>query len=353
MLRVEGLHRRVGKFHLAVDQWHVDAGQYLVMVGPSGAGKTMLLETVAGLHRLDQGRIWIGEREITNDPPERRGIGFVYQDCWLFPHLTVRSNIDFGRRYHRSSLSTSAPRTEILAEMLNISDLLDRKPRTLSGGERQRVALARALAVRPRLLILDEPLGNLDPSTREHVASQLKRCHGEFEMTTIHVTHDHTEARMMGDAVAVILSGHMQQTGPTEDVFGRPHTVKLARFLGCENVHPAVSELANGGRVVVRWADYTIEVESHVSGQVVLCVSPEHVLLFREGETDTRQGMTGTIKEIAPRGPLVRVVMDVSGENWVSLMSRSEQRQRCFEVDDPVVMQLPTEACHLIPMESA
>ena len=352
MLRIEGLHRRAGTFRLTVNQWSVEPGQYLVMVGPSGAGKTMLLETVAGLHRLDQGRIWIGEREITNDPPERRGIGFVYQDCWLFPHLTVRSNIDFGRRYHRHLTSSPALQTKMLAEMLNIGALLERKPRTLSGGERQRVALARALAVRPRLLFLDEPLGNLDPSTREHVAAQLKRCHREFEMTTIHVTHDHTEARMMGDAAAVILSGRMQQSGPTEEVFARPRTVKLAKFLGCENVHRAEAAPSGENRVVVRCADATMEVASRLSGKVVLCVPPEHVLLFREGEIGSEQGLTGTIKEVALRGPLVRAVAEVSGQDWVSLMSRSEQRQRRFEVDDHVIMQLPSDACHLIPLGS-
>ncbi|MHC4797466.1 MAG: ATP-binding cassette domain-containing protein, partial [Planctomycetota bacterium] len=249
MLRVEGLQRRVGVFQLRIDQWTIEQGQYIALVGPSGAGKTMLLETLAGLHRPDGGRIWIDDRDVTFEPPEDLGIGFVYQDCWLFPHLTVRQNIDFGRRYHPKSLG---PTTEELVDMLHITDLLERNPQTLSGGERQRVALARALAIQPRLLFLDEPLGTLDPVTREHVGTELQNCHRAFGTTTVHVTHDHIEARTFGDSVAVMLRGGLEQSGPTEEVFKHPRTTELAGFLGCENLFAAEAEpIADNGRVKI------------------------------------------------------------------------------------------------------
>src|SRR5262245_46275145 len=160
MLRIERLRRRIGQFELRVDELRVNRGDYVVLLGPSGAGKTMLLETIAGLHRAS-GRVWIDDREVSDCPPEARGVGLLYQDCWLFPHLNIRENIDFGRRYHHRAASLIGSSTDELAAILHISHLLPRRPRTLSGGERQRVALARALAIRPQLLLLDEPLGPL------------------------------------------------------------------------------------------------------------------------------------------------------------------------------------------------
>ena len=274
----------------------------------------MLLETIAGLHPLEGGSIHLDGRDITRLPPERRGIGLVYQHCWLFPHLSVRQNIDFGRRDHRKA--TPPADTEQLADRLQIGTLLDRKPEGLSGGERQRVALARALAIRPRLLFLDEPLGTLDPVTREHVAAQLQGCHREFGMTTIHVTHDHAEARMAGDAVAVLLGGRLEQAGGLDDVFRRPRTPALARFLGCENLLEARAEPARPpGQVLVRLAETTFQVESPHSGPVVVCIRPEDLHVEAADDptrppTSDEDGVLplgcGTIVEAAPRSPSPR-----------------------------------------------
>ena len=355
MLRVEKLERRAGAFRLTVDQWVVEQGSYVVIVGPSGAGKTMLLETLAGLHAPDAGRIWIEGREATHEVPERRGIGFVYQDCWLFPHLSVRGNIEFGRRYHRRPGVEAAVPTETLVNMMDLAGMLDRKPITLSGGERQRVAVARALATRPRLMFLDEPLGNLDPSARERVAGELQRCHSDFGMTTIHVTHDHAEARMLGKAAAVMLDGRLEQSGPTDDVFERPATEKLARFLGCQNVHAGVARPGQlPDRATVQVADQTLESASTLIGGVSVCVRPEHVQVIRaDGADRPGPGLRGTIKVVSDRGPLVRLVMDVSGQDWISLVSRSEAVHHGFAVDQDVVLQVPADACHLIRAEGA
>lgn len=353
MLQVEGLERRVGRFRLAVDKWTVERGQYLVLVGPSGAGKTMLLETVAGLNQPQRGRIRLDGVDVTRQVPEKRGVGLVYQDCWLFPHLTVRANIDFGRRYHRFAEEEPTLRTDALAEMLNISHLLDRKSPTLSGGERQRVALARALAIRPRLLFLDEPLGNLDPANREHVGSELMSCHRRFGMTTVHVTHDHTEARMLGDAAAVVLGGQLVQSGPTDEVFGRPQTAELARFLGCENVHraQAVPGPGDNGSVTVHMGQDALEAKSDLTGEVMACVPPEHVQLGPGEENRRASGLTGRIDQVSLRGALARVVVRVSERNWVSLVSRTELRENRFAVGDEVSVRIPPDVCHLIPAE--
>ena len=356
MLRVEKLHHRAGSFRLRIDEWSIERGQYLALVGPSGAGKTMFLETVAGLHRAETGRIWIDGKDMTRRPPEDRGIGFVYQDCWLFPHLSVRENIDFGRRYHRSS-SNGGRRTEDLADMLHIRGLLDRRPTNLSGGERQRVALARALAVQPRVLFLDEPLGPLDPVTREHVAAELRSCHRALGMTTIHVTHDHAEARMMGDATAVILDGSLEQYGPTEDVFRRPRTPRLAAFLGCENVIEAMAEpCGQPGRVRISLGGCVVEVPDttarNTTGKVAACVRPEEVLVDSiDRQASGGSPLSGTVTEVSLRGPLVRLVIDVEGHRWVSLMGRSYRPGSHFVPGEPVALRISDDAWHLIPLE--
>lgn len=352
MLRVEGLRRRVDGFELAIDEWSIDTGQYLVLVGRSGAGKTMFLETVAGLHRCDAGRIWIDGREVTHIPPEQRGIGFVYQDCWLFPHLTVRANIDFGRRYQRDHGSTAS--TDALAEMLHITPLLGRKPDTLSGGERQRVALARALAVRPRLLFLDEPLGTLDPTTREHVAAELTTCHRSFGTTTIHVTHDHAEARMMGDSVGVIIEGRLAQAGPTEEVFRRPATRALAQFLGCENLFEVnAAQGSRPGHISIGLDESVMEVPSPLSGIALMCVRPEDISVRRaghqRGDDSAEASLDGTLIEIGTRGVTIRYVIESGDRRWVALVGRAEHRSSGLAVGERVRMSMPVDTIHLIP----
>lgn len=360
MLHVEALQRRAGAFRLWVEDWRIPPGAYVVVVGPSGAGKTMLLETIAGLHPIQSGRIALDGRDITRLPPERRGVGLVYQHCWLFPHLTVRQNIDFGRRYHRHAGPHAD--TDQLAEMLRITSLLDRKPEGLSGGERQRVALARALAIRPRLLFLDEPLGTLDPVTREHVASELLKCHRAFGMTTVHVTHDHAEARLVGDTLAVLLDGRMEQSGELDGVFRRPRTPALARFLGCENLLEArVEPAALAGRVLVHVAGTTFETESLCQGRVVFCLRPEDLQIdtpdapavpARRQDTGVIQLGRGVIIEASPRGAQVRVLAEAADARWVGLIGSSEWRRQRWRPGDPVALSALAEAIHLLEWEA-
>lgn len=355
MLHIEQLERQAGTFRLDVESLTVEQGAYLVLVGPSGAGKTMLLQTIAGLHPMVRGRIWIGGVEVTHMAPERRGVGFVYQDSWLFPHLSVRANIDFGRRYQRRRGGRGvAMSTDELAEMLHIAPLLERQPRLLSGGETQRVALARALAIRPKLLLLDEPLGTLDPVTREHVAAELTRCHETFDMTTLHVTHDHAEARMLGDAAAVMLDGRLEQSGPTETVFGRPRTVALARFLGCANLHAGMAHAGAAPEVVsVRAAGHVLSVRGGRPGPVTLCVAAEHVSMRPLEDHHRADWPTGTITQVAERVAGVRIVVRVGEHEWVALLGRAEQRRIRLAVGQRVRVQVDPDTCHLIPGEGS
>ncbi|MFB6081126.1 MAG: ABC transporter ATP-binding protein [Haloferacaceae archaeon] len=204
--------------------FEVARGTNLVLLGPSGSGKTLLLETVAGFHD-HEGTVSLDGRRVSDRPPERRGFGFVFQDYALFPHLTARENVDYGRRYHAETRDPDA----LLAE-LGVADLADRYPRTLSGGEKQRIALARALAIRPDVLLLDEPLASLDVPTRRALRDDLADVLAD--VTAVHVTHDRTTARALADRIAVMQDGRIVQTGSPEAVFERPASPAVAAFTG-------------------------------------------------------------------------------------------------------------------------
>ncbi|MFB6353179.1 MAG: ABC transporter ATP-binding protein [Halobacteriales archaeon] len=216
----------------------VDLGETLVVLGPSGSGKTLLLETIAGFHR-HEGEVRLDGQSMTGVPPERRGFGFVFQDYALFPHLTVRSNVDFGARYHDDTRDPDA-----LLDGLGVSHLADRYPPTLSGGEKQRVALARALAIRPSVLLLDEPLAALDVPTRQALRDDLADVLAD--VTAVYVTHNRTTARAFGDRLAVMRQGEIVQTGPPEAVFERPASPMVASFTGANVIELAAAPSLRG-----------------------------------------------------------------------------------------------------------
>ena len=265
MIRLEGLQVRAGGFSLAIDELAVRPGEYLMVLGPTAAGKTVLLETVAGLRRPDAGRIRFGERDVTGYPPERRGVGLVYQDYALFPHLSVADNIGFGliggrapsssdagTRYGRAGRRERQQLVRTVASQLGIEGLLGRHLDGLSGGEQQRVALARALAVKPEVLLLDEPLSALDGPTRTELRAGLGRLHRELGTTILHVTHDLDEAMALGDRVAVLIDGRLRQVGTPEQVTRAPAETGVARLVGLTNLFPIAEVGARGPRGMVR-----------------------------------------------------------------------------------------------------
>jgi ABC-type Fe3+/spermidine/putrescine transport system ATPase subunit len=220
----------------------VEEQETLVVLGPSGSGKTLLLETVAGFHD-HEGRVAFDGRELGGVPPERRGFGFVFQDYALFPHMTVRENVQYGARYHEE---TRDP--DVLLAELGVGDLVERYPPTLSGGEKQRVALARALAIQPNVLLLDEPLAALDVPTRQALREDLADVLAD--VTALYVTHNRTTARALADRVVVMREGQVVQAGTTEAVFERPTSPMVASFTGANAVAlsdaPSLRALLNG-----------------------------------------------------------------------------------------------------------
>ncbi len=289
MIRATGVRVRAGSFALGPIDLAVADGEYLAVVGPSGAGKSLLLEALAGLRPAAAGRIEAGERDVTAAPPERRGIGLVGQRALLFPHLSVARNISFGPEVGGGLLrglgrGRPADGGSEVAEALGVVALLPRRPASLSGGERQRVALARALAVRPRALLLDEPLSALDPEAREELQAELRRVHERFAMTTIHVTHSLDEALAVARRCVVLIDGRIAQDGPIDDVVARPASAAVARLTGARNVLPATARPVPGGGCEVTLAGgLVLRARGAAEGPVTVVVRADGIVVRAPG----------------------------------------------------------------------
>ncbi len=346
------------EFHLREIDLDIAAGEYFVVLGPTGAGKTVLLETIAGLYQPQRGRVLLDGEEITHLRPERRGIGFVYQDYALFPHLNVAENIAFGLNIQRPSglgkliRRKSAQENEVdiaeqvdeVSRMLAIDHLLHRSPKTLSGGEQQRAALARALVIKPRVLLLDEPLSALDPETRESLQRELARVHRQLGTTTLHVTHDFEEAVALGDRIAVVNQGRIVQVGTPEDIFRRPASEFVARFVGVRNIFAGAiaeetDENGTGAKTFIFEASKTVEdqalkmaVVTDLTGAVQASIRPEDIILSREPiHSSARNCFRGHVMEIADRGTLIYVTVNAPPDFTCVITRRSREEMRLRE----------------------
>jgi molybdate/tungstate transport system ATP-binding protein len=231
MIRIRSLSLRAGDFRVRDVSLDLAAGEYFVLLGPNGSGKTLLIHCLCGLLRAESGSLVIGDRDVTGAEPRVRRIGYVPQDYGLFPHMNVARNLTFALRAagrpHADALRELAP----LIDMLHLAHLLDHSPQTLSGGERQKVALARALALRPELLLLDEPVSALDGPTRAEVLEQLRTVQHQFGVTTMHVCHSIDEAETVADRAGVMIDGRLVQTGKLAELMARPANAEVARLL--------------------------------------------------------------------------------------------------------------------------
>jgi ABC-type Fe3+/spermidine/putrescine transport system ATPase subunit len=238
MLRLEDISLQLGGFRLCSINLHIRTGEYRVLLGPTGTGKTVLLETIAGLHSPHQGKIFLDGQNITTTAPEKRHLGIVYQDYALFPHFNVFQNIAFGLKIRGTAQNIIERKILKITEFLRISHFLKRLPKNLSGGECQRVALARALVLKPAMLLLDEPLSAMDRLTRNRLRDELKRIHKELGMTIFHITHDLHEAFFLADQMAVMHDGNILQKGTPDELSQRPATRFVAELMGMKNFIP-------------------------------------------------------------------------------------------------------------------
>jgi molybdopterin-binding protein len=332
VIRLENLHVRVGNFDLCDISLQVPDGGYALIIGPTGSGKTTLLEAVAGHAKLRAGRVFMHNDEVTGLPPERRGLGFVYQQYHLFPHLSVRDNIGYGLRHSRDSRNGLDPGTRVaeLARMLAIEPLLDRPVRGLSGGEQQRVALARALAPKPSILLLDEPFAAVDPATRQVLRRELRELHEREGITTLQVTHDFDEALRLGDLVAVLSEGRIAQSGTPEQVFRYPNSAFVARFVGTGNVIAGSVERSEPGnapgsfRARFTGGGLALDVVAEREGPIHAVIRPEDIVLsLTHHPGSARNHMEGRVVRLERLGPVTLVHLDVGRPLIASLTSQS------------------------------
>jgi molybdate/tungstate transport system ATP-binding protein len=333
-LSVSGLSARAGSFTLGPVSLDVPADRVLVVLGPSGAGKTMLLETIAGLRPQQAGQISLAGTDITSQPPERRRIGLVFQDAALFPHLSVRDNVRFGPRARHAA---SPDGSDNLLHQLGIEHLADRSPRSLSGGEQQRVALARALAIQPGLLLLDEPLSALDQPTREDMRALLQKLLAELEIPAAHVTHDRDEALSLGDDLAVIVGGQLRQTGPAANVAAEPADPDIARLLGWSELGhgAAVGGTVRIGQLVLRNA------AEDLHGSVQAFYRPEDIELRPTTPDAPVDGsLTARVDRIVHTRPLARITLGCDPPIAALMLHRDIDRLQ-LTAGTPVQVNMP------------
>ena len=273
----------VKKLNLAVED-----NEFLTLVGPSGCGKSTILRLIAGLDQPTEGRVMIGDRDVSPLPPGDRNIAMVFQSYALYPHMTVRENIASGLKMRNLPAGDIQKRVQDASGVLGLDPLLDRKPAKLSGGQRQRVALARALVRNPDVFLLDEPLSNLDALLREQVRADLKQIFADQKSPIVYVTHDQTEAMTLSTKVAVLSEGHLQQLGHPHDIYKTPANRFVASFIGSPqmNLIP-LSRVGND----VALGDFRVPLPSgSIAKSVILGIRPEHLRLPREGDACTVSG---------------------------------------------------------------
>ena len=286
---VEGVRKSFGSA-LALNDLTLTAadGEILVLLGPSGCGKTTLLRIIAGIVSHDAGRILIGGERVDHLAPERRNLGMVFQSYALFPHLTVAGNVGFGLRARHLPKAETNERIDAALKLVDLSDLAHRYTRQLSGGQQQRVALARAIAIRPQVLLLDEPLSNLDAKLRDQLREELRELQRRLGVTSLYVTHDQAEAMALADRVTVMNRGRIVESGAPIELYRRPKYRFTAEFLGQTNV---ILATAAPGSITLPWGQ-SVRFEGPERGPVVLSVRPEEVTLAPDGAAGTVNELT-------------------------------------------------------------
>jgi multiple sugar transport system ATP-binding protein len=306
-ITIQGIAKSFGPVHaLAEVDLTVADGEFLALLGPSGCGKTTLLRIVAGLETQSRGRVLIGDRDVSALPPRKRGLAMVFQNYAVFPHLTVFENVAFGLRMAKADKARVTAQVEKAASLLHIEGLLQRYPAQLSGGQRQRVAVARALAVEPAVLLMDEPLSNLDALLRLEMRAELKAVLAEAGTTTLYVTHDQTEAMGLADRIAVMHGGRIEQFGTPSDIYDRPRTRFVGGFVGSPPMNFLDLPVANGS---VDLDGMALKAPPGASDRLLLGLRAEDVALAADGEV----GFPFALKVAELLGPQVQLTGTAAG----------------------------------------
>ena len=391
---MEQVSKRFGDGTVAVKDLdlNIDDAEFMVLVGPSGCGKTTALRMIAGLESITDGSIRIGDRVVNDVQPKDRDIAMVFQNYALYPHMSVYENMAFGLKLAKEDKDTIDKRVKEAARILGLEEFLDRKPRALSGGQRQRVAMGRAIVREPQAFLMDEPLSNLDAKLRVQMRSEIARIQRDLEVTTVYVTHDQVEAMTMGDRVAVIRKGELQQVGSPPELFSEPKTVFVAGFIGSPAMNFASSTLERtDGSLLAKFGDHSITIdeqalakrpalEGYVGKEVIVGIRPQdfedaslrespqgcrvkvHVDLVEPIGTETLVhfkinapiAITDDIKELAA---------DVGNEQMESLERRAQEGETEFDgqldpktrvrEDDDIELAVDTAQLHFFDPQTS
>ena len=305
-ITISAVERRYGTYHaLKGVSLEVRDQEFVVLLGPSGCGKTTLLRAIAGLDHVDGGQIRLGTRDVTAEPARKRGIAMVFQNYAVFPHMTVFENVAFGLRMQKAAEPAVKAAVDSAAEMMRIGPYLHRYPAQLSGGQRQRVALARALAVKPAVLLMDEPLSNLDALLRLEMRAELKAVLAESKTTTIYVTHDQVEAMGLADRVAVMQAGQIVQYAPPMQIYAEPASTFVAGFIGNPPMNLLTAQRDDKGDALLGGAHFP----APGNGPILAGVRAEELELMAAG-----RGIQARVRVVEPLGPSQLVTVEIDGQ---------------------------------------
>jgi iron(III) transport system ATP-binding protein len=343
------LHRRYGDV-AAVDGLSLDVkpGELVALLGPSGCGKTTTLRLVAGFLSPEAGEIWVGDRRVSSPdavvPPERRRMAMIFQSYALWPHMTVAQNVAYGLRFRKVPRAERDRKVDAMLRVVQLSGYEDRYPAELSGGQQQRVAVARALVVEPEILLLDEPLSNLDANLREEMRFEIRRLHEEFGITTLYVTHDQAEAMVISDRIAVLERGRVAQVGTADELFLQPRTRFVAEFIGKTNVIDGMAVKTDAvahGPLTLRVAGGGLVPGAHVA----LSIRPHQIEIVEPSAPPTPgvNALRGTVQRVSFLGETVDYQVAVADTDLVLRVSAPAIRR--LRVDEAVGLRVDPSAC--------
>jgi len=352
MIRTQEICFRIGDFQLQSISVHVERGEYFVLMGPPGSGKSILLECICGLRRIQSGRVLIDGRDVTRLEPRERDIGYVPQSYALFEHLSVEDNIGFGLK--RRGMSRGAIRRKIqdVAELLGIGNLLTRSVPGLSGGEQQRVALARAVVIEPKLLLLDEPVSALDDATRRSVCSELTLLQRRLGITTVHVSHNREEAFSVGQRGAILRAGSLQQAGSLRELLREPRNEFVAGFMCCENLFEgeAIGAAKNSEGTRISIAGVEFVARARFEGRAKFAVRPEDVKLSRTPESGQEEHTQVLCKLVRTMDYGAYVRTELEGPiRLVSDLPHVDFNELRADIGDDLVCIINSSAIHMLP----
>ena len=346
MIRIKDLSIQVAGFSLDDINLNILDGEFFALMGPTGAGKTLLLEAIAGLIKPRRGKIEIDGKDVTYLPPEKRKIGIVYQDYALFPHLTVLENIRYGLHFHKIKKDEEKKRLNYLADQLKIRPILERYPENLSGGEKQRVALARALIINPKLLLLDEPLSALDPVFREEMKKELKEVHKSHKITFLMVSHDFSDVLSLAGKGAIMNQGRIEQIGDISEIFQKPISHFVADFVGMKNLFKVSFKET---KAIINDA---IEVETGKTlknSYGYLAIRPEDIVISKEKLTSSmRNNFKGVVKNILNHGFYHELHIEVEKIIFKALVTKNSIIELRLEKGTTVYLSFKAASIHIL-----